>query len=389
MVIKIFEFEHLGSKKMLNNNIQRNFGLDIIRSFAIIMVLASHIIYDGINHKYNTAIAMSIGFLGVELFFVLSGFLIGKILIKLFSNGINALTIRTFYIRRWLRTLPLYYLALFVNILSVKLINPGINIFSNFYLKYLIFIQNFDIGHYNFFPQSWSLSIEEWFYLLLPFILWIFYLKGVKSEKLYINIFKIIIFIMIIRFFYVLLLNPSVDFGIRRFIPIRFDSLLIGVLFSCLKINNKQILNTVLNKKTLIISIVIALIVLISNSFHNAILFKINTVLVNSFIWSFVSFVFGVLIIFFENNNFINKKLSKFSFIKNFFEKTSIYSYSIYLFHGIILTYYVDQAGLFNNHKQLFMPILLYLVTLYFFSAFIYRYYEKPIMDLREKFKKE
>lgn len=81
---------------------QRNFGLDLIRAISIALVI--------IDHRFD--IMFEIGTVGVQIFFILSGFLIGQILLKDFKNGSNGATILKFWKRRWFRTIPLYYLVL-------------------------------------------------------------------------------------------------------------------------------------------------------------------------------------------------------------------------------------------------------------------------------------
>src|SRR6185503_5952862 len=94
------------------NEKKRIFGLDLLRSIAIILVLVTHTVsfLDPQNHYYE--IPVYTGYLGVEFFFVLSGFLIGTILLKIHYQDtiINFKSIKLFWIRRWFRTLPNYYL---------------------------------------------------------------------------------------------------------------------------------------------------------------------------------------------------------------------------------------------------------------------------------------
>lgn len=361
---------------MHNQKTQRNFGLDIIRSLAILMVIVGHMIPDKAVNKILLLLSSVFRTYGVELFFVLSGFLIGKILINLFQKEDYKSHIKNFYVRRWFRTLPLYYLAFLTYIFFLKYFNHGINIFSGLYLKYLFFIQNFDIRYMKFFNLSWSLSVEEWFYLLLPLVFLILHHKKVASEDLYKVLIKIIIFIIVIKFFYVLTTHPVVDFGIRRCIPLRFDSLLIGVLFACLKINNKEIYDKFLTKKAVFISLIMILVL---------IFFSIHNYLFNAIYYSILSFFLIIFVIFFENNEFINKKLSTFSLIKNFFEKTSIYSYSMYLFHLKIMFLYRTFFNLYFENS--IMHIFLCILIMYFISSILYKYVEKPMMDLRDRFK--
>jgi len=243
---------------------KRNFGLDIIRSIAIIMVVFGHYLTVPFNELKISIIDSNLkdytffyrlfmyilGIYGVELFFVLSGFLIGKILINLFAKKTYKTHIITFYIRRWFRTLPLYYLFLLIYIFVFIIFPLKANVFyailSKF--KFFFFLQNFDKTAGNFYSITWSLVIEEWFYLLCPLVFAILHIIKTKPEKLYLSILKIIIFIAIIRFYFVLLTSCSF-LGVRCTAPLRFDALLIGVWFSCLKINNKELYNKKDSKK--------------------------------------------------------------------------------------------------------------------------------------------
>src|ERR1700676_3766910 len=86
-------------------------GLDIFRSIAILLVLACHFSLCGVMTGPMTEnIRFWLGILGVQLFFVLSGFLIGSILIRdLSARGVGFQQVRHFWARRWFRTLPNYY----------------------------------------------------------------------------------------------------------------------------------------------------------------------------------------------------------------------------------------------------------------------------------------
>ena len=102
--------------KLNPNYSRRIFGIDLIRAIAILNVLIGHgsFILDKANTDFPWIRLIS----GVELFFVLSGFMIGGIIIKSFEKnpeyGIK--DISNFLKRRWFRTLPNYYLILIINI---------------------------------------------------------------------------------------------------------------------------------------------------------------------------------------------------------------------------------------------------------------------------------
>ncbi len=104
------------------------------------------------------------GVMGVEVFFVLSGFLIGSILLRIASTGPGWRDWLTFMVRRWMRTLPAYYVVL----LLMVLLWPPDHFLIGHVSRYATLTQNLvaSFPEDDWFNVSWSLSIEEWFYLL-------------------------------------------------------------------------------------------------------------------------------------------------------------------------------------------------------------------------------
>ncbi|MCE2742657.1 MAG: acyltransferase family protein, partial [Fluviicola sp.] len=111
-------------------NNERNFGLDLIRFIAIILVVIVHSSFF-LNQNFINSIYIIDG---VDLFFVLSGFLIGKIIINniIVKNKIEFKDVKSFLIRRWLRTIPNYVLFLIINIVLIYF-----NLIDGFLNKYL------------------------------------------------------------------------------------------------------------------------------------------------------------------------------------------------------------------------------------------------------------
>lgn len=147
----------------------RIFGLDLVRAVAIGLVLLLN--GDPLLRR-NFPDYPRFWFIdGVDLFFVLSGFLIGRILIDAFEeNGYSLPAIRRFWKFRWFRTLPNYYLILVVTILFVYTKDGNIHDVG---WRYFFFLQNLTGPIPRFFSVSWSLVVEEWFYLTFPLVVYL------------------------------------------------------------------------------------------------------------------------------------------------------------------------------------------------------------------------
>src|SRR5690606_36478664 len=154
----------------------RIFGLDLLRAIAILMVIFGHGMQLVPDLGQLAKFLDTFFYLGVEFFFVLRGFLIGGILMKTISTSSTFSDIFPFWKRRWWRTLPNYYLFLFLNFLGFGLLKEGFR----FDWSYLVFLQNFTTPNSGFFSVSWSLAVEEWFYLFVPLV-YFFALRWTKS----------------------------------------------------------------------------------------------------------------------------------------------------------------------------------------------------------------
>jgi len=160
----------------------RIFGLDLMRAVAILLVVFSHAVWILPPTKSFLTDLMSLaGVIGVEIFFVLSGFLIGRIIYNLFVNKeFNFKDVQYFWIRRWFRTLPNYYLILIFNVLLAGYFGTQLpdNIGS-----YFLFLQNFSTEMPGFFGESWSLPIEEFAYIIGPLLLYLVLFLKLKIDK--------------------------------------------------------------------------------------------------------------------------------------------------------------------------------------------------------------
>ena len=169
------------------------------------------------------------GYYGVEIFFVLSGFLIGNILIRHFINepAFGFKTISNFWGRRWLRTLPLYYCILLLNMFLYDYSKVQI-------WKFFFFLQSMKTNTFSFFGESWSLAVEEFFYLSFPLLLWgmeaLFKRAANKQKVLITTIVTYICFFTVLRVAGTIFYNPQWNLGIRPVVLFRLDAIAYGVL---------------------------------------------------------------------------------------------------------------------------------------------------------------
>jgi peptidoglycan/LPS O-acetylase OafA/YrhL len=145
-------------------NRERQPGLDLLRALAIIVVVIYH---TGIFGFALPGRVHRFGWVGVDLFFVLSGYLIGGQLLVSLARG-QGINFGRFFARRALRILPAYFivLAIYFSLPSLREF-PGISPLW----KFLISVQNIGLRGGTAFSHAWSLAIEDQFYLLLPLVL--------------------------------------------------------------------------------------------------------------------------------------------------------------------------------------------------------------------------
>ena len=220
-------------------------NLDTLRASAILMVLVFHSTQLYADQwpwlwKFTQA-----GFFGVDLFFALSGYLIGS-LFFMEKNKLGDVSIGRFILRRISRTVPPYFIALALSYLAVYIYRA-----EPFDLGYLVFAQNY-YQEMPFFFISWSLCVEEHFYLILPIALTALF-KFFKKPNL--TVVLILFFLSLIPLFFRLAyqqIDPK-PFGFYQTAThLNFDPLILGVMFAYISIYFKCVLVSILKFKTIV-----------------------------------------------------------------------------------------------------------------------------------------
>jgi peptidoglycan/LPS O-acetylase OafA/YrhL len=385
------------TKQLFNLNIDyknRVVGFDLLRGVGILIVLYGHgrskIPY---FPDFNNFISV-LGFWLMDLFFVQSGFLIGMILIKMYEREqtFNWKTSYNFWIRRWFRTLPNYYFVLFLTTFLWAIFEHKYMFLKLKYIAYLVFFQSSVTPTAPFLEESWTLCIEEWFYLLFPILLlagnWILVSfkilpKNIKWNVL-ISIFILIFCPMLLRFF--AQSNKMFDWlDITRMTFFRLDIVGYGILMAWINyyyktffINNKNLFGwlSIISVVSYFILFYIKIIpnaLIQTNSFYFTIIFIIS---------GFASLCFTVFV--------KGIKVNGIGFFTKFLTHISIISYSIYIFHLSVVMYTLDQLFPAKGERPLLENAALfsvYVIITLLFSTLVYKFFEHPMTELREKLK--
>ena len=148
--------------------------LDGLRGIAILLVLGLHFSNElpsrGLWHLLQAA--LKFGWSGVDLFFVLSGFLITGILL---DSRESPSYFRSFYIRRVLRIFPVYYVSLVVVLFVLPAWSASYRASVGETAMFFLYLQSWYTGHFRFIVgHYWSLGVEEQFYFAWPFVVYYF-----------------------------------------------------------------------------------------------------------------------------------------------------------------------------------------------------------------------
>ena len=356
---------------------KRVFGLDLMRALAIIFVVLGHgLMLEKAETKFPWIKLIN----GVELFFVLSGFLIGGILLRTFeqSNSFDFKELKRFWIRRWLRTLPNYYLILLLNVVVVYLgiIKGDI---SQFNWKFLFFLQNFFEPFTDFFWESWSITIEEWFYILFPIILLILSKVtkryGIEQKKIFLT--SILIFLSVpILLRIIVAASYDVDefwLGVRiyKVVIFRLDGIALGIFAAYIKHCYPDLWFNSRNF-SFIFGIVLSYLIIYSSWLPN----NFSTKVVYTFIQGLGCFL---LLPKFDSIKKAPKLLTK------IVTHISLISYSMYLINLALVAEVLTSNFPPKTAPEAWLLYLAYWVIVVVFSTILYKFFEKPIMDYREK----
>ncbi len=358
----------------------RMFGLDLCRTIAVLLVVTGHMLQHSSPHPALAASGF-IGLFGVDLFFCLSGFLIGRILLQesaAWADEKDEGLVRFWY-RRWMRTLPLYF---FIFLVSLKYDWTGAATLSS-KLSYLVFAQNLSWPMPAFYGLTWSLAVEEWFYFVFPLLLLMFIGLGRSPRRA--AALAIACFVLIPPLARLILTGTASDYGsldegIRHVMIFRLDSIGFGVGIAYIGKWHAKLFVRLIRYWYLFLVLVIACVTCTKMNYFDMSESRILAALY----FSISSLAFAGLIPFFSQ-----LKPSHSGLINRFIRYTSLISYSMYLVHvfafliGMAVLQKFGVFGLVYPNPWLIYPI--FYVLIYLLSSGTYFVIEKPVLALRDK----
>jgi peptidoglycan/LPS O-acetylase OafA/YrhL len=347
--------------------VSRVASLDLLRGLAAWTVAIPHFfIYHSVHLDFFEAVSI----LGVEIFFVLSGYVLApQILICITEAKPRFLGI--FLIRRWMRTVPAYVVAL----LCISVLFGAVGS-ANFF-RYLFYIQNLvrQSNQVDYFSVAWSLSVEEWFYVVFPgLLLASTSVLGRNNTKSVVALSAVFIAIIsLIRFWF----GNFDDWGssVRMVVIFRIDSIAYGFLLYILvhRVAPKHFgrLSSITAGAFFVATALLAFCAIVAITDHNSLLAK------HLFPWLAALFGSSCILLALKMENAVAARhwLSEASFFGGRI------SYSVYLFHIILL----GGLGSIQASQTLAIQFAAYVAGVAAVATLVYSTFEKPILLARPR----
>ncbi|MDZ4808803.1 MAG: acyltransferase [Bacteroidota bacterium] len=348
-------------------------ALDGLRGLAILLVV--------VYHNFGFINVFFFGWLGVDLFFVLSGFLITDILLKTVGKKDY---LRNFYIRRMLRIFPLYYLCLILFLIVLPKTNLQFDV--QYYIDHQVwlwtYLQNWiytfqNPGQTNTLNHLWSLAVEEQFYLLWPLAVLV-----IKNPK-YLLLFISLILVAVLGLRLWAWMHQVVDLAyFNLFTFTRIDGICIGCMIALLQRVNPNFLKRYTSAIVLFFAFMNFAFFFVNRRYHFAFPYLALAG------YTTFAMMFGLLV-----NEVVTNKTKLVNFLFNipllkFFGKIS---YGFYIFHWpvyiLLSPYLFPWVSKFVNGSSLeFSVSVLATLAAIGISWISYQYFEKYFLKLKDKF---
>lgn len=355
-------------------------GLNGLRFLSALAVIITHVelMQDklGLENLWDNLLIHNLGVIGVSFFFVLSGFLITFLMIEE-KKSFNSFSVKSFYLRRIFRIWPLYFLILILgffilpNITYIPFFSENLEFnFSPNLIIYLFILPNIALSIFPAVPligQSWSIGVEEQFYLIWPIIF-----KFFKNFNL-ILLMKLLLLFVLMKFV-VLLFSLQIDsywllVVKKNLAMLKFENMIIGAMGAVILIRKDKYIRYVFNNIALFISI-------------TGVFFSLY--IIPDYLRDGLHILHALFFIIVILNVSSNPK----SFLKlenRFFNFLGRISYGIYMYHLIIIYFTIKMLMIYEIYSKLLLYTISILITC-IVSYISYIIFEKRFLNLKKKF---
>ena len=345
---------------------KRSASLDLLRGGAAFAVAIPH--YLTLNAPFQP-FAEASAIAGVEVFFVLSGFVLAPQIVD-WVVGRPWRNLGVFLIRRWMRTIPPYVVALVVIALMTG------NLLTADFVRYLFYVENLFVSanHTDFYPVAWSLAVEEWFYVLFAPALFVVAMLLKRPDRRLEAAFAILVIVVVaaLRF----ALQPhDWDLNVRRVTLFRINSIVWGfLLYLALERFPLLALDDAKGRKRL--GALLALLALFVPAELAVAIFAVDGHSLAQRAFPYVSAGFGMVCVgvFQQADD---------AFRGRFVRGASFYlgriSYSVYLFHLMIVMALKPMIA----SAPLVLQLAIYVALILTLSTIFFAGFERPILAAR------
>ena len=347
---------------------ERIASLDAVRGLAgFAVAIAHYLAYRSIGPLYAEAASA----LAVEVFFTLSGFVLAPQIIRCVRDG-SLSTLRVFLMRRWMRTVPPYLVAL-----AAVAILVGQTTLSDT-VRYALYVQNLFAQHnsVDYFPVAWSLSVEEWFYVTFPALAMAAAVLARRADRGVVAVAAIAYIAAVSLYRHGAGDLAHWGFEVRRVVAFRVDSIAYGVLLylALSSVARRERAGAAAGAAG------IAAVAAGALGLYAALRIGVDNSDAAKQVFPYVASVFGMSAICFAF--YLSRAVDRVGPVRELAYFGGRISYPVYLFHLPLMMVLPDwTAGL-----PAAVEFATYLVVLTLFCAVFHAVFEKPILAARPRY---
>lgn len=351
---------------------KRRFGLDVMRAVAVLCVVVSHVtpllFVEWSSNRDVFRWLIYLGPVGVDIFFALSGYLIGGIVLRTIAEFNQFAVVRLFWVRRWLRTLPVAYVSAVV----VWFVAAPTDVWS--YVASILFV-----GTVN--PAAvtkelvfwWSLAAEELFYLVLPLLIYVITKKHPALRAFGLSIAIIGASAIVARAGLMVVSDALLWRNINLAPYARLDSMVWGVLMVWVRNYRPQWFSQIAQ----------------AGFAPGLVIFAAGvTLLVDQQRWDALAMFAGHTVVVIGASLLIPVCESlppfRWGLLNRICGGIALVSYSAYLYHGMLVTLLERWFGVATSWPMLGGVLLLYMGTVFGVATVSYLLVEAPVLRWRD-----